>query len=178
MSRALFPTNTVTALIDLPPSFVCAWRTGRYGSIWVDLAGELDLTVSAELARMLHKTQARSNLVVLDLRELTFMDVAGARVIADAGISARRANRGLLVARGPTQVDRVFTLTGTSNQVELFDLDYERCSPVLNDGLARRPTRELTRASWRNGGSSPARNTAPRTHASGEYSATPTLKLT
>jgi anti-anti-sigma factor len=129
--------------MGVPPSFVCAWRTGRYGSIWVDLAGELDLTVSAELARMLHKTQVNSNLVVLDLRELTFMGVVGARVIVDAGISARRADRCLLVARGPVQVDMVFALTGTSDQVELFDLDPVQCPPVLGDRSHRRPTRAL-----------------------------------
>jgi anti-anti-sigma factor len=127
--------------MDLPPSFVCAWRAGRYDSIWVDLAGELDLAASAELARTLQEAQARSTLVVLDLRELTFMDTAGAHVIVDAGISARKAARGLIVARGPTQVDMVFTLTGTSEQVELFDLDPEQYPPALSDSLARRPTR-------------------------------------
>jgi anti-anti-sigma factor len=134
MLRALSPTNVVTALMDLPPSFVCAWRTGSYGSIWVDLAGELDLTVSAKLARMLHETQTRSNLVVLDLRKLTFMDVVGARVIVDAGISARQVARGLIVARGPIQVDMVFALTGTSEQVELFDLDPVQCPPAVAVG--------------------------------------------
>jgi anti-anti-sigma factor len=129
MLRALSSTSAVTAQMDLPPSFICARRTGRYGSIWVDLAGELDLAASAELARTLRETQARSTLVVLDLRELTFMDIAGARVIIDAGISARKAARGLLVARGPIQVDMVFTLTGTSEQVGLFDLDREHCPP-------------------------------------------------
>jgi anti-anti-sigma factor len=145
MLRALSPTSAVAAPMDLPPSFVCAWRTGSYGSIWVDLAGELDLMVSAELARMLHATQARSTLVVLDLRELTFMDVAGARVIVDAGISAREAARGLIVARGSVQVDMVFALTGTSDQVELFDLDSVQCPSVLGDGSHRRPARALRR---------------------------------
>jgi anti-sigma B factor antagonist len=145
MLRAVSSTNSVTARMDLPPSFVCALRTGRYGSIWVDLAGELDLGASAELARTLQGAQARSTLVVLDLRELTFMDTAGAHVIVDAGISARKAARGLIVARGPIQVDMVFTLTGTSEQVELFDLDPEQCPPALGDSLARRPARRLLR---------------------------------
>jgi anti-anti-sigma factor len=133
MPRALSSTNAVTARMDLLPSFVCAWRTGRYGSIWVDLAGELDLAACAELARTLRETQARATLVVLDLRELTFMDTAGAHVIVDAGISARKAARGLIVARGPAQVDMVFTLTGASEQVELFDLDPKQCPSALSD---------------------------------------------
>jgi len=137
---------------DLPPSFVCAWRTGRYGSVWVDLAGELDLAASTELARTLRETQARSTLVVLDLRELTFMDTAGAHVIIDAGISARKAARGLIVARGPTQVDMVFTLTGTSEQVELFDLDPEPCPPAPSDSLTRRSAHGPPQQSWRDRG--------------------------
>jgi anti-sigma B factor antagonist len=155
MLRALSSTNAVTARMDLPPSFVCVWRTGRYGSIWVDLAGELDLAASAELARTLRETQARSTLVVLDLRELTFMDTAGAHVIIDAGISARKAARGLIVARGPTQVDMVFTLTGISEQVELFDLDYEHCPPAFSDSMTHRPTRRLPRLPWRDRGPLP-----------------------
>jgi anti-anti-sigma factor len=141
MLRALSSTTAVTAQTDLQPSFVCAWRTGRYGSIWVDLAGQLDLAASAELARTLRETQARSTLVVLDLRELTFMDIAGAHVIANASISARKVARGLIVARGPAQVDAVFTSIGISEQVELFDLDPEQCPPALSDSLARRPAR-------------------------------------
>jgi anti-anti-sigma factor len=143
MLRVLSSTSAATAQMDLPPPFVCARRTGRYGSIWVDLAGELDLAVAAELARTLRETQACSTLVVLDLRELTFMDIAGAHVIIDAGISARKAARGLLVARGPTQVDMVFILTGTSEQVGFFDLDREHCPPALDDSSGRRSTRGL-----------------------------------
>jgi anti-anti-sigma factor len=148
MLRALSFTNAVTARMDLPPSFVCAWRAGRYGAIWVDLAGELDLAASAELARTLRETQARSTLVVLDLRKLTFMDIAGARVIIDAGIGARKVARGLIVARGPMQVDMVFTLTGTSEQVELFDLDPEQCPPALSDSLTCLPACEPPQQSW------------------------------
>jgi anti-sigma B factor antagonist len=149
MLLALSSTNAVTARMDLPPSFVCVRRTGRYGSIWVDLAGELDLTASAILAQTLREAQARSTLVVLDLRELTFMDTAGAHVIVDAGISARKAARGLIVARGPTQVDMVFTLTGTSEQVELFSLDPEQCPPALSDSSGSLSARGSRQQSWR-----------------------------
>jgi anti-anti-sigma factor len=162
MLRALSFTSAVTARMDSPPFFVCVWRTGRYGAIWVDLAGELDLAASVELARTLRETQARSTLVVLDLRELTFMDAAGAHVIIDAGLSARKAARGLIVARGPTQVDMVFTLTGTSEQVELFDLDPEQCPPALSDSLTRRPARGPPQQSWHDRQSRPPPETPRR----------------
>jgi anti-sigma B factor antagonist len=151
MLRALFLTNAVTARMDLPPFFICSTRPGRYGSIWVDLAGELDRTASAELEWALRDCQACSTLVVLDLREVTFMDRSGARVIAKASINARRAGRGLIVARGPARVDLVFSLTGTAEQVELFDLDRELSPPVhRGDGhLAPLADHRRPRASWR-----------------------------
>jgi len=153
MLQAVFPTNTVPARTYLPPPFVCAWRVGRYGSIWVDVAGELDLTASSLLAQTLQEAQARASLVVLDLRGLTFIGIAGVHVIVDAGISARQASRGLIVARGSAEIDSVFRLTGTSEQVELFDLDPEECPPVLSTDFDRRPARAPPRRTWRDRGS-------------------------
>jgi hypothetical protein len=46
--------------------------------------------VSSQLARTLSEAQAHSDLVVLDMRELTFMDTAGAHVIIDAAIKRRQ----------------------------------------------------------------------------------------
>jgi anti-anti-sigma factor len=139
--------------MDLPPSFICTWRFGRYGSLWIDLAGELDRSHCPELERILGEAQIFSNLVVLDMRELTFMDIAAAHIIIDAGIHARRAEQGLIVARGPSQVDAVFTLTGAAEQVELFDLDREG-SPPVHDGFstAPRPARGPPDRAWRDTG--------------------------
>lgn len=136
--------------VDLPPSFICTWRLGRFGSLWIDLAGELDLSGCPGLERTLEEAQILSSLVVLDMRELTFMDTAGAHIIVEAGIQARRAGQGLIVARGPSQVDAVFTSTGTAEQVELFDLDREECPPA-HSGLqtAPLPARGPPRRAWR-----------------------------
>jgi anti-anti-sigma factor len=118
--------------VDLPPSFICTWRLGRFGSLWIDLAGELDPSDCPDLEWMLEKAHTLSNLVVLDMRELTFMDTAGARVIVDASTNARRAGGGLIVARGPSHVDTVFTLTGTAEQVVGACL--RRSAPSGKDG--------------------------------------------
>lgn len=136
--------------MDLPPSFICTWRLGGFGSLWVDLAGELDLSGCPELERTLEEAQILSSLVVLDMRELTFMDTAGALIVVEASINARRAGRGLIVARGPSQVDAVFILTGTVEQIELFDLDREECPPVHSGfSQAPRPARGPPRRAWR-----------------------------
>ncbi len=54
----------------------------------------------------LRRAELRSRLVVLDLRELSFIGASGAQVIAYASICARRARRRLILVRGPSQVDR------------------------------------------------------------------------
>jgi len=61
-------------------------------------------------------------MVVLDMRELTFMDTSGAHAITDAAIRARQAGRRLVLLRGPAAVDRVFTLMGSSEHLEIADL--------------------------------------------------------
>jgi hypothetical protein len=58
-------------------------------------------------------------LVVLDLRELAFIDAAGVRTIVNAGIRARQAGRRLVLLRGLPNVDRVFTLAGSSGDIEI-----------------------------------------------------------
>jgi anti-sigma B factor antagonist len=60
---------------------------------------------------------------VLDLRDLTFIDSSGMRVIVDASLRARRAERELILVRGPSHVDRVFRLIENSNGLEIRDLD-------------------------------------------------------
>jgi anti-anti-sigma factor len=152
--------------MDLPPSFICTWRLGRYGSLWIDLAGELDRAHCPELERILEEAHVLSNLVVLDMRELTFMDSAAAHIIIDAGIHARRAAQGLIVARGPSQVDAVFTSTGKAEQVELFDLDREECPPV-HDGFsaAPRPVRGPPNRAWRETEPRPSPATTRRSRA-------------
>jgi len=149
--------------MDLHPSFICTWRFGCFGSFWVDLAGELDLSSCPGLERTLEEAQILSNLVVLDMRELTFMDTAGAYIIVDASIDARRAGQGLIVARGHSQVDAVFTLTGTAEQVELFDLDREECPPVHSGfSQAPRPARGPSRRAWRDTEARPPPQGIPR----------------
>jgi anti-anti-sigma factor len=89
----------------------------------VHVAGELDLATSPELDRVLREAELDSQLLVLDLRELTFIDVSATRVILAADGRARRGARRLMIARGPAQVDRVFTLTGARERLSMFDLD-------------------------------------------------------
>ncbi|HEX6699084.1 MAG TPA: STAS domain-containing protein [Solirubrobacteraceae bacterium] len=81
------------------------------------VAGELDIATTPELELTLSEPQAQVKLVVLDLRELEFMDGAGMRVIVRATHDARRIGRRLLLVRSGPVTNRVFALTGTAGDV-------------------------------------------------------------
>jgi anti-anti-sigma factor len=59
---------------------------------------------------------------VLDLRELAFMDSSGVRAIVNASIRAREVGRQLVVLPGPPNVDRMFALTGSADDVEIGEV--------------------------------------------------------
>jgi anti-sigma B factor antagonist len=77
----------------------------------------LDIATTPQLERTLREPRLQARLVVLDLRELTFMDSCGVHAIVDASMRARQVGHRVLLLRGPPGVDRVFTLTGTSEHV-------------------------------------------------------------
>jgi anti-sigma B factor antagonist len=120
-----------TAALAAPPAFVCSLTQEDAQTVWVRVAGELDLLTSEELAATLRDAHRRAQLIILDLRELTFMDGCGLRVIVRAAARARRCRRRLLVLRGSPSVDRLFALTGLGEQVECVDV----AEPVIRARL-------------------------------------------
>jgi anti-anti-sigma factor len=69
----------------------------------------------------LDEAQDAAPLVVLDLRELRFIDSAGVHAILDAARDIRRPGSELVIVRGPARVDRVLTLTKVDKQVAILD---------------------------------------------------------
>lgn len=106
-----------------PPEFTCEWALDGIRAARVRVAGELDVSTAPELAAALHGALTEARLVVLDLRELEFMDSAGVHVIVKASARAAGDGRRLTVLRGPGHVGAIFELTRTDSVVELADLD-------------------------------------------------------
>jgi anti-sigma B factor antagonist len=114
------PANPAAARAN--PPFACSRTEGGMDAAWVHVAGELDIATTPQLVETLHASMLDVHLVVLDLRELAFMDSAGVHAIVAASNRARRAGRRLLLLRGPAHVDRIFSLTVNSDEVETGDL--------------------------------------------------------
>ena len=110
----------------LPPAFACTATHGGLDAAWVNVVGELDIATAPELERTLHESQQRAHLTVLDLRELAFMDCAGVHAIVNASLRARKDGRRLVLVRGRPDIYRIFTLTGSTEDVDIGDPT--RCS--------------------------------------------------
>jgi anti-anti-sigma factor len=108
-----------------PSPFLCTYRRTP-SAAWVHVEGELDIATSPELDRVLREAEVDSLLLVLDLRELTFMDVTAVHVIVAAAGRAQLGAGRLMIARGPAHVDRVFTLTRACERLSIFDLDADQ----------------------------------------------------
>ena len=106
----------------LAPAFDCSWRDGGLNAAWVHLAGELDVDTTPHLERTLRDPHSQAHLVVLDMRDVDFMDSCGVHAIVNAGAHVRRLGRRLVILRGPPDVDRLFALTGNARYVEDGDV--------------------------------------------------------
>jgi anti-sigma B factor antagonist len=85
----------------------------EYGGTVVFLRGELDLASAGRLDDELRLVeQLGPDRIVLDCRELEFIDSAGLRVLVDAQRRAERDGRALLLTSVPKQAQRLLSVTG------------------------------------------------------------------
>jgi anti-sigma B factor antagonist len=91
-------------------------------TVHVRLSGELDISsapkVEDELARV---EPDRPGVIVLDLRNLAFMDSTGLRLLIAADTRARQQDRRLTIVKGPETVQRVFRITRLEERLEIVD---------------------------------------------------------
>ncbi|HMJ03281.1 MAG TPA: STAS domain-containing protein [Conexibacter sp.] len=86
------------------------------------LTGELDIAGAARVEQELERIeQEPPATLVLDLRELAFMDSTGLRVIVAADDRAREQERRLVVVRGSDTVQRIIAMTRLDERLEIVD---------------------------------------------------------
>ena len=92
----------------------------------ISVSGELDLASSPALEEELERVaQSGAQLVVVDLRNLEFMDSTGLSVLVRAHQRAEEDGRRLGLINGSQQVQRLLTLTGVADRLTLTDLPEE-----------------------------------------------------
>jgi anti-sigma B factor antagonist len=88
----------------------------------IAMSGELDLASSPALQEELDRVAASdASLLIIDLRELDFMDSTGLSVLVRAHQRADEQGRRLAMVRGPQQVQRLLSLTGVADRLTLVD---------------------------------------------------------
>ena len=103
----------------------------RDGLVHVALRGELDLSTVSKVQEELKRVEQSSPpTVVLDLSKLTFLDSTGLRCLVTADERAREQGRRVVLVRGPSSVQRVFTITRLEDRLEMVD----DASAVRSDG--------------------------------------------
>ncbi len=87
----------------------------------VDLSGELDLPNAPLLDRALEQPEVvGAASVVLDLKQLRFLDSSGLRAILRAQRLADRRGQGFAVTEGSGQVQRLLSITHASEQLQVL----------------------------------------------------------
>jgi anti-anti-sigma factor len=86
------------------------------------LFGELDVVSAPELERMLSEVLEQPHArVMLDLNGLRFVDSAGVSVLIKAKQRAESNGRTLVLRRPTEQLERVFSLVGLADWLEIED---------------------------------------------------------
>jgi anti-sigma B factor antagonist len=103
-------------------NYECEVSSSGRAATWMRVRGELDLDSAPQFDLALRESLASALLVIVDLRELTFIDSSGLHLIMEADARARRSGRRLVFVRAPAQIDRLFKLLGLSARLEIIDL--------------------------------------------------------
>jgi len=93
------------------------------GRLLVCPRGELDLATSPELERLVLGRLQEGGRVVLDLRELEFMDSSGVRVLVAAHARAQSDRADLRIVRPApgSAVERIITVSGIDRALPFVD---------------------------------------------------------
>jgi anti-sigma B factor antagonist len=88
----------------------------------VTISGELDLASSPALEEELERVAASdASLVIVDLRELEFMDSTGLSVLVRAHQRATENSQRFGLVNGSQQVQRLLSLTGVADRLMLAE---------------------------------------------------------
>ena len=83
----------------------------------VVLSGELDIASAPHFLEEVADAAAGRAVVILDLRELAFMDSTGLQAILTAHARLAQADCRLALIQGARQVQQIFEITGTENRL-------------------------------------------------------------
>jgi anti-sigma B factor antagonist len=87
----------------------------------VAVRGDVDLATADALRAEVRGASERAGTVVLDLREVSFMDTQGLAVVIEAQQAAVEGDGRFVVVRGPERVHRLFDMIGLTPRLTIVD---------------------------------------------------------
>lgn len=105
----------------MTPSSALSLEVRREGDAAVVAArGDIDISTEAKATAALDGARAGARSLVLDLREVGFMDTSGLRLIIEEQRRAAASGYRFAVIRGPGRVQRLLEIAGLADDHELF----------------------------------------------------------
>jgi anti-sigma B factor antagonist len=98
-------------------------HAGSGHGVVLALSGEVDLCTAPVAEDELRRAEASQDLIVLDLRAVSFMDSTGIRMLVAADRRNRERGAALVIVQGTPQIRRLFELSGLTQHLELLDGD-------------------------------------------------------
>jgi anti-sigma B factor antagonist len=107
--------------LEQPPFSIDVARDA--GRTVLSLRGELDIATVGELETAISEGLAGGEQLVVDLRELEFMDSTGVRALVSGHAAAQEGDGSLVIvrARTGTEVDRVIDISGIAGALGMVD---------------------------------------------------------
>lgn len=88
----------------------------------VALEGEIDLSTAPDAERRITEAEESGPVgIVVDLRDVTFMDSSGLRVLLIAHRRAQENGRRFALTKGSEAVDRLLDVTGLAGRIEVLE---------------------------------------------------------
>jgi anti-sigma B factor antagonist len=87
----------------------------------VAVTGDVDLATVDVLRAQLTSALQRAGKVVLDLREVAFMDTQGLAAVIEAERTSSAAGTPFVVVRAPATVHRLFEMIGLTDRLTVVD---------------------------------------------------------
>jgi anti-sigma B factor antagonist len=86
------------------------------------LMGELDIATADQVSQALAQIEREEpETIMLDLRQLSFLDSTGLRIVVAADARAREQGRRLVIVRGPEAVERILHMTRLDERLDIVD---------------------------------------------------------
>ena len=86
----------------------------------VSARGDIDLSTLPQAVTALAEARATAGSLVLDLREVGFMDTSGLRLVIEEQQRAADNRKAVPARRGPSRVQRLFEIAGLAGEEALF----------------------------------------------------------